>query len=119
MSPAETAVTAANVESTIRDEIPGTSAALKKIGWSILIAIAAAIANTIPELLPIVKAVLVPHLPIFFQTYGGTLLSSGALALVAFLNQFARSDAKKAVATAYISSPDEKTASDIKKLYGK
>lgn len=119
MSPAETAIAAANVDSTIRDEISGASAALKKIGWSILIAISAAIANVIPDILPVVKAVIVPHLPMFLQTYGGTLLTSGALALVAFLNQFAKSDTKKAVATAYVSEPDEKTASDIKKLYGK
>ena len=119
MSPAETAIAAANVDSTIRDEISGASAALKKIGWSILIAISAALANLIPDLVPVIRDIVIAHLPIFLQTWGGTMVTSGALALVAILNGFAKSDTKKAVATAYVSEPDEKTASDIKKLYGK
>lgn len=119
MSPSEVATTAASIESTIRDEIPGTSAALKKLAWAIGISVASALANVIPDLVPIVRDVIVPFLPTWLQTWGSTMLTTGALALVSLLNMFAGKDAKKAIATAYVSEPDDQTSRDIKKLYSK
>jgi hypothetical protein len=119
MSPGEVKTTAASVESAIRDDIPGTTEALKKLAYAFWLAVAAAIYHVLPEAAPVFKQLALTFLPGWLHYYGTVFLDLAFTGAIAWLAGFAKKDVKQAVATAYVSEPGDKTSNDIKRLYSK
>lgn len=98
-------------EAVIKEEVPESAAAVKKLLWSmgltIFVGVAQLVATVLTANAPGFAATVMQMAPAWMHGFAGPAITTGLLALATYLQKWAKADHKEAVATALVASPPQ------------